>query len=207
MPQNLDPSIESLLRPFLDQSAPIRSIVTLGCESGVLPGGLAQQASVFSASESGIDLLLVPAHLLNEMMTPIAEQFSFRAAVAFLPPNSSSAEIDWRLRRSLFDRGLVCIGSIQMADAKALCFLASDAVQSLSQLDVNPRGQISMSTLTEDGRFANQMFRYQCVKFYALRHGLVAALPPWEGNQLFGLNDKSCAGLALLRLTFKQVLG
>ena len=117
-------------------------------------------------------------------------------------PDSSSVEFDWRLRRSLFDRGLVCIGSVQVADAKALCFLASDAVRSLSQLDVDPRGQISMSTLTEDGRFANQMFRYLYVKFYALRHGLTAAFPPWEGNRLFGFNDKSCAGLTLPRRTF-----
>jgi glycosyltransferase involved in cell wall biosynthesis len=59
-----------------------------------------------------------------------------------------------------------------------------------------------MTTLLEAGAFANQLFRYQYLKFYALRHGLTAAFPPWEGSQLFHLDDKSCAGLALPRLTF-----
>ena len=84
MPQNLDPSIESLLRPFLEQSAPIRSIVTLGSESGVLPASRAQQPRALSPDASGDDLLVVPAQQLHELITPLAKQFSFRAAVRSL---------------------------------------------------------------------------------------------------------------------------
>jgi glycosyltransferase involved in cell wall biosynthesis len=232
--QNLEPDIESLLQPFLDQSAPIRSIVTVGSsfsndaallrlarnedgfpaisarvsigagEHAYTVDSLARQVSALCASVPGDDLLLLPAHLLNEMLTPLAEQFSFRAVAACLPsrPDPLSGENAWKLRRSLFDRGLVCIGSALVEDSKTFCFLASDAVQSWSQRDVDPRGQITMTTLLEGGAFANQLFRYQYVKFYALRHGLTAAFPPWEGSQLFQLDDKSCAGLTLPRLDF-----
>src|SRR5580704_6235830 len=160
--QNLEPDIESLLQPFLDQSAPIRSIVTVGSsfsndaallrlarnedgfpaisarvsigagEHAYTVDSLARQVSALCASVPGDDLLLLPAHLLNEMLTPLAEQFSFRAVAACLPsrPDPLSGENAWKLRRSLFDRGLVCIGSAHAADSKTFCFLASDAVQS-----------------------------------------------------------------------------
>jgi hypothetical protein len=52
-----------------------------------------------------------------------------------------------------------------------------------------------MSTLTDGAGFGNQLWRYACVKLYALRHGLTPALPPWQGNHLFGLQDESCEGL------------
>ena len=57
-------------------------------------------------------------------------------------------------------------------------------------------------TLAEGGRFANRLFRYAYVKLYALRHGLTAAVPAWEGEQLFGLADKPCTDLPFPRLTF-----
>src|SRR5262249_21771606 len=86
---------------------------------------------------------------------------------------------------------------------KALCFLASDAVRSFGRLDVESRGHITMSTLTEPGAgFANQLWRYAYVKLYALRHGLTPAFPAWEGNQLFGLADKPCAGFAFPRISY-----
>jgi glycosyltransferase involved in cell wall biosynthesis len=256
--ENFDLDIEPLLRPFLEQSAPTRSIVAVGCHqilgmtgkdlasappiadrqeavllrlpankescpeivtrqpvrpagnkpdgepAGTLDG-LARQAREFCGSVSGDDLLLLPAHVLNEMMTPLADDFSFRA-VAVLSPQASaphSTRNDWKLRRSLFDRGLVCIGCVHVAGCQALCFLASDAVRSLCHLDVESRGHITVSTLGQNGRFANQLFQYSYARFYALRHGLTAAFPTWEGKQLFGLDDPSCAGLSFQRLTFR----
>jgi glycosyltransferase involved in cell wall biosynthesis len=226
--------LESLLRPFLEQSAPPRSIVAVGCNRilGIngqgsdlaiitrepirlaerSPGGehayaldrLARQAREVSGPPSGNDLLLLRADMLNEMMTPLTQDFSFRAMAVLLPPSPSqpSGENAWRIRRSLFDRGLICVGSAHVGGSKALCFLASDAVRSFSQLDVEPRGHISMSVLVEGAGFANQLFRYACAKLYALRHGLTAAFPTWEGNQLFGMNDKSCVGLSLPQVSF-----
>ncbi len=137
-------------------------------------------------------------------MTPLADDFSFRAVAALLPPTPSQPgdSEGWKLRRSLFDRGLVCIGSVPVAGSKALCFLAGDAVRSLDGLDVESRGHITMSGLTEYGLFANQLFRYACVKMYALRHGLTPAFPEWQGNQLYGLEDKPCAGLTFPSLSY-----
>jgi glycosyltransferase involved in cell wall biosynthesis len=60
-----------------------------------------------------------------------------------------------------------------------------------------------MSSLGSNGRFANQLFQYAYVKLYALRHGLTAAVPDWEGRALFDLQDPFCTGVALPQLSFK----
>jgi glycosyltransferase involved in cell wall biosynthesis len=241
--ENPGQDIESLLRPFLEQSAPARSIVAVGCppivagnqaallrlvvdehgcpaivarepirpagrsrggEHAYTLDGLARHACELSGPVAGHDLLVLPVHALNAMMTPLAGDFGFRAVAALVPqaPGGLSDGGAWKLRRSLFDRGLVCIGSVPVAGCQALCFLASDAVRSVRQLEVESRGHIAISILPEGARFANQLFRYSYVKLYALRHGLTAAFPEWEGQRLFGLDDKSCEGLALQRLSF-----
>ena len=164
---------------------------------------LAQQTAGLSESSLGDDLLLVPAHLLNERMTPPDEEFAFRALAAIFPASGRPGdEHNWRLRRSLFDRGLICIGSVDFAGGQALCFLASDAIRSFNQLDIESRGHVTMSTFLDGAGFANQLWKYGCAKLYALRHGLTPALPAWQGNQLFGLEDKSCAGFALPRISY-----
>jgi glycosyltransferase involved in cell wall biosynthesis len=254
--RELDFDIESLLQPFLEQSAPLRSIVAIGCKlfSGAagngLPGsfptgarqavllrldaaeggrpalieqepiwtagngsgaadtldGLARRAREMSRTMLGDDLLLLPADVLDEVMTPLADDFGFRAVAVLSSPASGRLDVGncWQLRRALFDRGLICIGSGHVAGCRVLCFLASDAVRSLRHLDVEPRGHVTISTLGEGGRFANQLFRYAYVKLYALRHGLTAAFPAWEGEQLFGLDDASCADLTFSRLIFNS---
>jgi glycosyltransferase involved in cell wall biosynthesis len=244
--QKLDPNIANLLQPFLDQSAPVRSIVAVRCHemlgmsskelSTAPPVGprqeiallqlvadessssvsiaycegehaldrLAQQARELSEPVSGNDLLVLPAHMLNELMTAPDQDFSFRAvAVVFQEiPGQLDRPGDWKLRRTLFDRGLICIGSVPVERGKALCFLASDAVCSFNHLHVESRGHIGMSVLLHGAAFGNQLFRYACVKLYALRHGLTPAFPAWEGNQLFGLEDKRCEGLELPELVY-----
>jgi glycosyltransferase involved in cell wall biosynthesis len=165
------------------------------------PETLAQKAGELCALAPGNDLLVLPAPLLNEMIAPLSDNFSFRAVAALLPEQLCEADA-WKLRRTLFDRGLVWIGSVDLCGSKALCFLASDAVTSLSHLNGESRGHITISALEQGGRFANQLFRYACVKLYALRHGLSAWFPAWEGKQLYGLSDLSCEGLALPKLAF-----
>src|SRR5947209_5773777 len=170
LPSNPDALIESLLQPFVQQSGPVRSIVTVdvpgafttgddkeavlrlgtgenGCPAIVAReridcgehshslSGLARQAHERSGWVSGNDLLVLPAHVLNERITPVAEELGFRAVTALFPHASGEVTDDnWKLRRSLFDRGLVCIGSAFVGGCKALSFLASDTIQSLSQL-------------------------------------------------------------------------
>lgn len=173
--------------------------------AGFTLNGLAQQARGLSAASLGDDLLLLPEHVLNEMMTPLSEEFSFRAVAVLFPAATGRPgdRYNWKLRRSLFDRGLVCIGSADFAGGRALCFLASDAVRSFNQLDVESRGYVTMSSLIDGAGIGNQLWRYASVKLYALRHGLTPAFPPWQGNQLFGLEDASCAGLALPRISYR----
>ncbi len=165
---------------------------------------LALRARELFMPAAALDLLLVAAEVLNEILPPSTGDLSFRAVAVVLPqaPGQPSGEGSWTLRRSLFDRGLICIGSVPTTIGKALCFLASDAIRSLKPLDVESRGVVSMSGLVKSAGFANQLFRYCCAKLYALRHGLTAAFPPWQGNELFGLEDKSCLDLELPVLSF-----
>lgn len=220
---------ESLLERYRGQSAPIRSLVVVGCGTGsdrdeaslfrlddgsaIIPlrcdgedclDSLARQASAVCGAVPGDDLLVMAGDKLSEQMTPVEQDFSFRAVAVLLPDEASpSADSEaLRLRRSLFDRGLVCIASVRVDGRKTQCYLASDAVRSITTLDADPRGHVAMSVLRELAAFANRLFRYACVKLYALRHGLTAAVPAWEGNQLFGLEDKPVTGLVLHRLEF-----
>lgn len=184
---------------------PIRPIGrSLGTERACALDGLARRAGELSGSASGEDLLLLPADELNKLITPVADDFSFRALAVLLPQSHSrhGNGDNWRLRRALFDRGLVCISSVRIAGATALCFLASDAVRFFDTLDVESRGYVAMSGLTEYGAFGNQLFRYACAKLYALRHSLTPAFPAWQGRQLFGLEDEICEGITLPQLSY-----
>lgn len=252
--QELVPGLVAVLRPFLEQSARIASIVAVGrhglwaerdergdstgpiaasseavlfrlaaeVDAGLavvartpIPAGaggrsshtlqsLARHARELSNGAPGDPLVLLSEGALDEMMGPLAEEFAFRAVVVL-----SSQDADqppdghvWTLRRALFDRGLVGIGSVPLAGGQARCFLASDAVRSLHRLGVGARGHVAMSALASDGRFANQLFRYAYLKLYASRNGLATAVPAWEGQQLFGLDDPTCDGLDLQKLIF-----
>ena len=138
------------------------------------------------------------------MLEPRAEGFAFRGVgIVSLHQAHQGRDGDvWRLQRMLFDRGFVAIGSVQARGGEARCFLASDAVRSVRRLGAGTRGHITMSSLGSNGRFGNQLFQYAFAKLYALRHGATAAFPPWEGQQLFDLDDPPCAGLALPTLRF-----
>ena len=166
--------------------------------------GLALVARTLADTQSGIDLLVLPAESLLEIMTPRADDFAFRAVVVLWPQvlgdrNDGHAG---KLQRSLFDRGLVCVAEFPFAEGTARGFLASDAILSLHRIRTVSRGRITLSTLGENGRFANQLFQYSYAKLYAFRHGLTAAFPAWEGRQLFGLDDPSIDGPKLKELSF-----
>ena len=164
--------------------------------------GIARQACELLSNAPGEVLFFSPAHVLSEMIARIVDNFSFRAVMILLPQNSGETRNVWKLQRSLFDLGLVGVGSVRIADCEARCFLNSDCVRSVHSLGAGSRGRVAMSSLGNYGRFANQLFQYAYLKFYALRHGLTAAIPAWQGNQLFGLEDPSCVGLDLPELRF-----
>jgi hypothetical protein len=168
------------------------------CES------LALQTRELLSKAPGNVLFLWPADALNDILTPLVNEFSFEAVVALSSRGAGSSHNYGlrKLRRSLFDRGLICIGSVQVAGCTALCFLASAAVRSLRRCHDGSGGHVTMSELTNAAGFANQLFRYAYVKLYALRHDLTPAFPEWEGTRLYGLEDESSAHLTFRRLTF-----
>ena len=166
---------------------------------------LAGQARGLISTATSEVVLLAPPHILSEMIVRLGDDFCFRAVAVLLSQNSSEA-IDgtiWKTQRLLFDLGLVGIGCVQIAAGELRCFVTSKAVRSAHSLGVGSRGRITMASLGNNGRFANQLFQYAYVKLYALRHGLTLAIPAWQGNQLFGLDgDASCAGLQLPEIRF-----
>ena len=249
---NLD--LEAVLRPFLDQSARVKTVVVIGChwlctENGreveraepvadrndavliqlggdgganlaivaCIPAGatrgarpvhtfdsLARQLLELTKKPFGDHLIILPDYLLEELILPVSDDFGLHKIVSLSMRNSSqlSDANAWKLQRTLFDRGLVAIGCVQVKEGEARCFLVSDDVRSLKHLGIGTRGQVTMSSLGGNGRFANQLFQYSYLKLYALRHGATAALPEWEGKELFCLEDPSCAGVHLPRLSF-----
>ena len=148
--------------------------------------------------------LVVTETLLNDLDISLTAGRGFCAVVVIVRSEHNSAHRDkaWRIQRLLFDAGFIGIGSVAIADDNALCFLASDATQSVRRLGLPSRGQVSMSSLGSNGRFANQLFQYAYVRFYALRHGLDAVFPPWKGQEFFALDDQPWDGLALPELRF-----
>jgi hypothetical protein len=108
---------------------------------------------------SGNDLLMWPAYTLHEMMGPDIDEFSFQAVAALSLQGSRRPHGDdfRKLRRGLFDRGLICIGSVQVAGCTALCFLTSAAVRSLRRSHAGSRGHVTMSELVSCG-FASAPF-------------------------------------------------
>jgi len=48
---------------------------------------------------------------------------------------------------------------------------------------------ISFSQFGRWGRFGNQLLQYAFLRCYADRHGCELQLPPWVGNQVFGLSN------------------
>lgn len=57
------------------------------------------------------------------------------------------------------------------------------------QLKTNDLPTITMSTLGQNGRFANQAFQYAFLKIYVRQHQLQLQVPRWIGNDLFGHTD------------------
>src|SRR5262245_12280684 len=176
-------------------------------------GSLARHARELSNGARGDHLLLLPGRILEDMIGPLTDRFAFRGVVILSRDRFDRRRAGqgrdgplpdgdvWRLQRRLFDRGLVGIGSVRVRGGQAHCFLASGAVRSMRRLAAGSR-RITISCLGSTGRFANQLFQYAYGRLYALRHGATAAFPVWEGQQLFGLEDPPCDGVALPRLTF-----
>ncbi|MBE7520875.1 MAG: DUF563 domain-containing protein [Burkholderiales bacterium] len=188
-----------LLGPFLDPALTIRSVVA----RGVTPTWADAGAVVPASGAAAIDVLLTSPASLQAMLAEVDDGFAFSAVVllASAPSQRDVSDID-RLRRDLFDLGLVWTASCAIPGGVAHGFLASASVGTLRGQGGLARGRVTVSTLGINGRFANQLFQYAYAKLYALRHGLAAAFPAWEGEALYALDDPRCTGEPLERWSF-----
>ena len=161
---------------------------------------LARKAYEYIQTSPGEPVVLLTQRKLRDSLPHISNHF--RAVCVLLSNDLAEAREVWKVQRDLFDIGFVGVGSAQVAEGEVRCFLKSDCIRNVQDLSAGSRGYVSMTSLGKTGLFGNQMFQYLYVKFYALRHCLTPAFPPWQGNHLFGLQDTSCAGLNLPELSF-----
>lgn len=188
-----------LLQPFLDPAVTLRSIVARGVAPALADVGDAAPA----AGGTGIDVLLTSPDALRDAMTSTPDDLAFPAVVLLVPASPRGHdETEARLTRDLFDRGLVRTSSCAVPGGVAHGYLASALVATLNGQHGATRGRVTVSTLGRNGRFANQLFQYSYAKLYALRHGLTAAFPAWDGEALYALDDPRCTGEPLERWSF-----
>ncbi|SNT63972.1 Glycosyltransferase involved in cell wall bisynthesis [Tardiphaga sp. OK246] len=91
-----------------------------------------------------------------------------------------------KLVKLAFDVGFIALAG-DWAQYKTVVFLRSERIVDLSGIGGPEFGRVSMSTLGRNGRFANQLFQHIYIRFYALRHSLVASHPNWIGEVMYGL--------------------
>ena len=224
----LESILGALLQPFRRQLITVRSVVVIGpqCDDAALykivSGGLELSgvlSSCVDATErysleslrrrvhqtignvTGDDLLVIQDANFEASRATFAGEIGFRA-ISLLPSRDGQPGDGWRLQQELFDRGLVNIGSVQLAEGTARCYLQSDAIHSFPQTNDASRGEITMATLGLNGGFANQLFQYAYVKLYALRHQLTAKFPYWQGRELYDLHDPLCGDVGRPQLSF-----
>jgi glycosyltransferase involved in cell wall biosynthesis len=119
---------------------------------------------------------------------------------------------DWpAVVRGAFDAGYVSLAAAALADKtsspqagapRQITFLRSDLVREPDLLGGFERGIAAMSSLGENGRFANQLMQYAYVRLYALRHGLRPAVPHWIGADLYRRRDPTSDGVDVKELRF-----
>lgn len=104
-----------------------------------------------------------------------------------------------RLRRCLFEHGFLPARS---QSEGSVIYVRSNLVLDANFLDPGASDAISMTALGRTGRFGNQLFQYAFLKLYALRNGLTLKVPPWQGEDLFGLSDSRSREGELCDLAF-----
>jgi len=95
--------------------------------------------------------------------------------------------------RPLFDAGYVRLkpGACALIDAEQTdAYVRSDLLTDLSLLREPSADAVSMQTLGQNGRFANQLWQFAFLWFYGLRNNCRVQTPRWIGNMLYGLKPE-----------------
>jgi hypothetical protein len=141
-------------------------------------------------------------HLPSSERPSFPKSSSFAGVLVLFNESAGRPADFWHWTKDLFDAGYVACRETRAESYWVAAHIRSDAVMDMNAIGGHKRGQIAMSTLGKNGRFANQLFQYAFVYFYGLRHGLEILTPEWEGTELFGLYDRWNADHELARLQF-----
>ena len=164
---------------------------------------LSEHVQQLSRSSRGDTLIVIDDESLEALlMAQRHSEFGVRSLALLSSHDPVKRGEGWRSQRALFDLGLIIIGSINLEGEVVRCFLANEALTHMPTPEIASRGDITMTSLGRNGGFGNQLFQYAYVKLYALRHGLTAKFPYWQGRELYRLADPLCGGAALQQLSF-----
>jgi hypothetical protein len=96
-----------------------------------------------------------------------------------------------RWDRALFDGGYVRLkpGVAASIGEPADDYVRSDLLTDLSLLREPSDNAVSMQTLGQNGRFANQLWQYAFLWFYSLRNNCRIQTPRWVGWTLYGIRS------------------
>jgi hypothetical protein len=108
-----------------------------------------------------------------------------------------------RFRSYLFDAGFLPVRR-KIADHRQrhLIYTRSALLSDPSLAGASFRDSVSMTSLGNQGRFANQLWQYLFLRMYGLRNGLTVKVPAWEGEQVFGFSDPRPDGGSRPSMTF-----
>lgn len=111
-----------------------------------------------------------------------------------------------RMRAVLFNCGFLPVDGIVDKDrsAESLTYFRSSLVRDPALVGITSADHVAMSDLGFRGRFGNQLFQYAFLKLYALRNHAVPRLPPWTGEQIFGVKEARAEPGHYPRLVFED---
>jgi hypothetical protein len=150
------------------------------------PDDLTSGLSALGGAAGGLLVVDGDAALLAACLETVCAAPSRPAAVAI--PRAAGAPAG-HADRALFDVGYVRLkpGACALVDATADAYVRSDLLTDLSLLREPSANAVSMQTLGQNGRFANQLWQYAFLWFYGLRNNCRVQTPRWIGNMLYGV--------------------
>ncbi|MEJ0067710.1 MAG: hypothetical protein WDO24_02075 [Pseudomonadota bacterium] len=172
------PPVSLELARFDRHGAPARQLV-----GATLATALAECAR--DAPSIGLLVVDPDATVLAACLASLCADASGPAAIA-IPRDAGHLAGCWD--RLLFDWGYVRLkpGACGLIADAADAYVRSDLLTDLSLLREPSSNAVSMQTLGQNGRFANQLWQYAFLTFYGLRNNCRVQTPRWIGQMLYG---------------------
>jgi hypothetical protein len=148
---------------------------------------LAGDRATADALAGGLLVLDPEARLIAAALQALCGGHPGPAAIAIVRDTGDALG---RWDRALFDAGYVRLkpGACAAIAAAADAYVRSDLLTDLGLLrEPSSADAISMQTLGQNGRFANQLWQYGFLWLYSLRNNCRIQTPRWVGNLLYGV--------------------